>query len=101
MREVGGKMVPVQDRNHKVRKDYTIEDPDLIRQTQSRILRRIVPEILKVHQFQVTRMERHIVSCYAAMMPCGITPPSPRTAIGFSMVTSRPSSWPPYWPSPG
>ena len=66
MREVGGKTVPVQDRNHKVRKDYTIEDPDLIRQTQGRIVRRVVPEILKVHQFQVTRMERYIVSCYAA-----------------------------------
>jgi predicted 2-oxoglutarate/Fe(II)-dependent dioxygenase YbiX len=66
MREVGGKTVSVQDRNHKVRKDYTIEDPELIRQTQGRILRRVVPEILKVHQFQVTRMERYIVSCYAA-----------------------------------
>jgi predicted 2-oxoglutarate/Fe(II)-dependent dioxygenase YbiX len=29
-------------------------------------MRRVVPEILKVHQFQVTRMERYIVSCYAA-----------------------------------
>jgi predicted 2-oxoglutarate/Fe(II)-dependent dioxygenase YbiX len=29
-------------------------------------VRRVVPEILKVHQFQVTRMERYIVSCYAA-----------------------------------
>jgi predicted 2-oxoglutarate/Fe(II)-dependent dioxygenase YbiX len=25
-----------------------------------------VPEILKVHQFKATRMERYIVSCYAA-----------------------------------
>jgi predicted 2-oxoglutarate/Fe(II)-dependent dioxygenase YbiX len=57
---------PVQDRGHKVRKDYTIEDPELIKQTQNRILRRVVPEILKVHQFHVTRMERYIVSCYAA-----------------------------------
>ena len=28
--------------------------------------RRIVPEIKKVHQFDVTRMERYIVACYAA-----------------------------------
>jgi predicted 2-oxoglutarate/Fe(II)-dependent dioxygenase YbiX len=30
------------------------------------VKRRIVPEILKIHQFEVTRMERYIVSCYAA-----------------------------------
>ncbi|HEX2137117.1 MAG TPA: 2OG-Fe(II) oxygenase, partial [Microvirga sp.] len=66
MREVDGKTVGVYDHAHKRRKDYTIEDPDLIRQTQSRIQRRVVPEILKVHQFKVTRMERYIVSCYAA-----------------------------------
>ena len=46
--------------------DYCIEDQALIKQTQVRIQRRIVPEILKVHQFKVTRMERYIVSCYAA-----------------------------------
>ena len=37
-----------------------------MRQLQIRIRRRIVPEILKVHQFKATRMERYIVSCYAA-----------------------------------
>src|SRR5829696_5342038 len=66
MREVNGKTVGMQDRNHKVRKDNIIENPDLIKQTQARIQRRVVPEVLKVHQFQVTRMERYIVSCYAA-----------------------------------
>ena len=66
MRDVGGKTVQIQDHAHKRRRDYTVEDPELIRQTQARIQRRIVPEILKVHQFKVTRMERYIVSCYAA-----------------------------------
>jgi predicted 2-oxoglutarate/Fe(II)-dependent dioxygenase YbiX len=33
---------------------------------QIRIRRRVVPEILKIHQFKATRMERHIVSRYAA-----------------------------------
>jgi predicted 2-oxoglutarate/Fe(II)-dependent dioxygenase YbiX len=37
----------------------------VINQTQARINRRVAPEILKVHQFRVTRMERYIVSCYA------------------------------------
>src|SRR5215204_93164 len=66
MRDVNGKTVGIQDGNHKVRKDHVIEDPDVIKQTQARINRRVAREILKVHQFRVTRMERYIVSCYAA-----------------------------------
>ena len=66
MREVDGKTVGVHDQKHKVRKDYTIEDQTLMAQTQARILRRIVPEIEKVHCFRVTRMERYLVGCYAA-----------------------------------
>jgi predicted 2-oxoglutarate/Fe(II)-dependent dioxygenase YbiX len=66
MREVDGRTVAIHDHGHKRRKDFLIEDEALIKQTQVRILRRIVPEILKVHQFRITRMERYIVSCYAA-----------------------------------
>jgi peroxiredoxin/predicted 2-oxoglutarate/Fe(II)-dependent dioxygenase YbiX len=66
MREKDGKTVMVADPNHKRRKDYVIEDEELIKETQSRILRRINPEIEKVHFFKATRMERYIVSCYAA-----------------------------------
>ena len=64
--EVDGKTVVVQDDQHKRRRDHRIEDPELIKATQRRIQRRVVPEILKVHQFLVTRMERYIVACYAA-----------------------------------
>jgi peroxiredoxin len=66
MREVNGKTVGVFDHSHKRRKDYNITDDEIIRITQARIKRRIVPEIAKVHQFHVSRMERYIVSCYAA-----------------------------------
>jgi predicted 2-oxoglutarate/Fe(II)-dependent dioxygenase YbiX/peroxiredoxin len=66
MREVDGRTVAIQDHSHKRRKDYVIEDPELIKQTQFRVRRRVAPEILKVHQFHATRMERYIVSCYAA-----------------------------------
>ncbi len=66
MRDVGGKTVEIQDHNHKRRKDYTIEDPQIITQAQDLIKRRIRPEIEKVHQFTVTRMERYLVGCYAA-----------------------------------
>jgi predicted 2-oxoglutarate/Fe(II)-dependent dioxygenase YbiX/peroxiredoxin len=66
MREVDGRTVAVHDPNHKRRKDFTITDPELIRQVQGRIVRRVNPEIEKVHFFKATRMERYIVSCYAA-----------------------------------
>ena len=38
----------------------------MIAAAQARFIRRVVPEIAKVHQFNVTRMERYIVACYAA-----------------------------------
>lgn len=66
MREIGGKTMGITDPGFKRRKDYNIDDRDLISALQARFLRRVVPEIAKVHQFKVTRMERYIVSCYAA-----------------------------------
>ena len=66
MREVGGKTVAAHDHGHKQRKDHVIEDQEVIGETQARFKRRIVPAILKAHQFKVSRMERYIVACYAA-----------------------------------
>jgi peroxiredoxin len=66
MREIGGRTVGINDRGHKVRKDHLIADPALIQALQARFMRRIVPEIAKIHQFHVTRMERYLVACYAA-----------------------------------
>ncbi|MGH6892948.1 MAG: 2OG-Fe(II) oxygenase, partial [Dongiaceae bacterium] len=66
MREVDGKTIEIKDHKHKRRRDVLIEDAAIIRQTQLRIHRRIAPEIRKAHQFQVTRMERYLIACYAA-----------------------------------
>lgn len=66
MREIDGRTVGVTDPGFKRRKDYYIEDRELISALQGRFLSRVVPEIAKVHRFGVTRMERYIVSCYAA-----------------------------------
>jgi predicted 2-oxoglutarate/Fe(II)-dependent dioxygenase YbiX/peroxiredoxin len=66
MREVDGKTVAIQDKNHKQRRDFNIEDENVIAATRARVRRRVVPEIKKVHQFEVTRMERYIVCCYDA-----------------------------------
>ena len=64
MREVDGKTALLTDYNHKRRADYRIKDPAIVAATLARVRRRIVPEIKKAHQFEVTRMERYIVACY-------------------------------------
>ncbi len=66
MRQVGGKTVGVHDHRHKRRKDYAIDDPAIIKRCQATFHRRIVPMIQRAHQYTATRMERYIVSCYAA-----------------------------------
>ncbi|PWK59609.1 2OG-Fe(II) oxygenase family protein [Roseicyclus mahoneyensis] len=66
MRQIDGRTVGVMDAGFKVRRDITLSDASLIAAIQTRFIRRVVPEIAKVHQFHVTRMERYIVSCYAA-----------------------------------
>lgn len=64
MVERDGKTVVATDPNHKRRRDLLLGDPALIRAARERIHRRIVPEIKKVHQFNVTRMERYLVALY-------------------------------------
>jgi peroxiredoxin/predicted 2-oxoglutarate/Fe(II)-dependent dioxygenase YbiX len=66
MTEREGKTTLAYDAGHKRRRDHIIEDKETIRQTQTRLLRRVVPEIHKAHQFRITHMERYIVSCYSA-----------------------------------
>ncbi len=66
MREVDGRTVGVTNYGHKRRRDYVIGDSQVVAQAQARFLRRVVPEIRKIHQFNVTRMERYIVACYDA-----------------------------------
>ena len=64
MRDIEGKTTLLLDHSHKRRADYHIADEDLQAALRLRIQRRLIPEIAKAFQFQVTRMERYIVSCY-------------------------------------
>jgi len=66
MQQVDGKTIVVHGHDHKRRSDYTVVDPEIIDRAQRLIKRRIVPEIRKVHQFEATFVERHIVACYSA-----------------------------------
>ena len=66
MRERDGRTVAVKDYGHKRRSDYLLEDQGLVDAARQAVRRRIVPEIRKAHQFEVTRMERFLVGCYEA-----------------------------------
>lgn len=66
MVERDGKTVGVLDYNHKRRFDCVIEDSTLQATIRGRVLRRLVPEIRKAFQFEVTRIERYIIACYDA-----------------------------------
>lgn len=64
MRDVDGKTVEILDHKHKQRSDFHVDDEKLQEAIQKRIMRRVMPEIKKVHQFDVTRMERFLIGCY-------------------------------------
>ncbi len=66
MREENGKTVRRFDPGHKRRRDHVITDEPLIASLNSRIGRVLRPMIRRVFQFEATRIERWIVSCYDA-----------------------------------
>jgi predicted 2-oxoglutarate/Fe(II)-dependent dioxygenase YbiX len=65
MREESGLTVSAIDHAHKQRRDVGIADEVLIGTLKQRVIRRVVPEIRKAFQFNVTRMERYIVAGYS------------------------------------
>lgn len=68
MREVGGKTVEVREHSFKRRNDFEFEKraelAPLREAIQARLRRRLLPEIKRAFQFEVTRMERYIVARY-------------------------------------
>jgi hypothetical protein len=66
MRDIDGKTRLVLNPDHKRRKDHDLVDPGLCRMTADRIRHRLLPEVARAFQFQVTRMERYLVGCYEA-----------------------------------
>lgn len=66
MKRDGKQTIEVIDMSHKVRRDYLVEDQNILDVISNRIRARVKPEIKKVHQFEVTRIERNLVGCYTA-----------------------------------
>lgn len=65
MRDQGDRTVAVMDELKK-RRDVLVDDPDLLEGIRQRLERRLYPLIRLALGFQVTRIERYLVSRYAA-----------------------------------
>jgi predicted 2-oxoglutarate/Fe(II)-dependent dioxygenase YbiX len=65
MRDVGPRTVAVMDELKK-RRDIWLQDPELQDAIRERLERRLFPMIHRALGFQVTRIERYLVSCYDA-----------------------------------
>jgi len=82
MRDVNGRTTKIIDYGHKRRRDCTIETEALRRECMVRIHDRLVPEIRKAFQFEVTRMERYLVACYDATEEAHFRPHRDNTTKG-------------------
>ena len=82
MRDEGGKTIVIVDHKHKRRRDCDIVDDHLIRACRVRVHARLVPEVRKAFQFEATRMERYIVSCYDAAESGHFNPHRDNTTLG-------------------
>lgn len=64
MRDIDGVTTEVHDYRHKRRKDVMLADRGLIEAVHTRIRRRLLPEIARIHNFSVTHIERNLIACY-------------------------------------
>ena len=66
MRDVGGKTRLLVDPRHKIRRDYLVQDPELARAMNLRLIHRLLPMVERSFRFRATRVERLLVGCYEA-----------------------------------
>lgn len=64
MRDINGVTTEVHDHRHKRRKDVMLADSGLIEAVHTRIRRRLLPEIARIHNFTATHIERNLIACY-------------------------------------
>ena len=66
MRKVGDEGVEMLDDTIKVRRDHNIQDPALLQEIEVRFARRVVPEISKCFNFNISNLEGIKIGCYEA-----------------------------------
>ena len=82
MRDANGKTTLINDDRHKKRSDCLLQDARLQGICMSAIRARLLPQLLNAFQFQATRMERHLVSCYDASEGAHFRPHRDNTTLG-------------------
>jgi predicted 2-oxoglutarate/Fe(II)-dependent dioxygenase YbiX len=65
MRDVGERTVAVMD-DYKQRRDVLVDDAALREEIRQALVSRLYPQIRHAFQFEVTEIERYLVSCYDA-----------------------------------
>ena len=82
MRDVQGKTTLVNNESHKKRSDCLLQDATLQGLCMGAIRARLLPQLHNAFQFQATRMERHLVSCYDAEAGGHFRPHRDNTTLG-------------------
>jgi predicted 2-oxoglutarate/Fe(II)-dependent dioxygenase YbiX/peroxiredoxin len=75
MHEQDGMTVAAVDHSFKRRSDYVIEDERLQAVLKARLLKRLVPEIVRSFQYRATRIERWLVARYDSGAESGFFKP--------------------------
>jgi peroxiredoxin/predicted 2-oxoglutarate/Fe(II)-dependent dioxygenase YbiX len=66
MKQVGDKTVGMLDYGHKIRRDHFIKDEAMLARVKKYIVGRVVPEMKKAFNYDVTRFEDFRIACYDA-----------------------------------
>jgi len=66
MRKIGDEGVEMFDDTIKMRRDHHIQDAEILREIDARFARRVVPEISKCFNFNITNLEGIKIGCYEA-----------------------------------
>jgi len=66
MRKIGDEGVEMFDDTIKMRRDHHIQDPEILREIDARFSRRVIPEISKCFNFNITNLEGIKIGCYEA-----------------------------------
>jgi predicted 2-oxoglutarate/Fe(II)-dependent dioxygenase YbiX/peroxiredoxin len=82
MRDVSGKTTLINNDGHKKRSDCLLQDDKLRNTCMDAIRARLLPQLANAFQFNATRMERHLVSCYDASEGGHFRPHRDNTTLG-------------------
>ncbi len=66
MRQVGDKTVGVYDYGHKIRRDHFMKESPALAQLKRLVRHRVLPEITRAFNYEVTRFEDFRIACYDA-----------------------------------